>query len=203
LERTTRRRAGLLVVLRKVKVPIEKPVRKMGSRKSASASLTGNWLDVDSPASLEKSLSFPYSLYLGSFRDRQRVDKAVSIYRKRGLSPYWVEMDFKEKGTWFRVYAGHFSDRGEAESLIKRLELREATVKNTRYVNLLGVYPQNGARLKSQARSLESLGYSPYAIKDDDGKYRLYVGGFLRKARAEEQQRDLQSKGIQCHVVLK
>ena len=58
---------------------------------------------------------FPYSLYLGSYRNLERAQKAVSQYEKKGLSPYWVKVLLKEKGEWYRVFAGSFEDLKAAE----------------------------------------------------------------------------------------
>ncbi len=112
-------------------------------------------------------------------------------------------MDFKEKGVWFRVYTGRFKAREHAERFREKRQLKEAEVKNTRYANLIGVYSDGAVELKNQLRLLRGLGYSPYVIEDPGEKFRLFVGGFLRKHRAVKLHRDLRSKGIQSHVVMR
>jgi capsular exopolysaccharide synthesis family protein len=164
---------------------------------------TKDWAEIDTPASPPRISSNPYSLYLGSFRSRERARKAISIYSKKGLSPYWVKMDFKEKGIWFRVYAGHFKTQEHAERFRQKRRLKEATIKNTRYANLIGIYSDGAVELKNQIRLLRGLGYSPYVIEGHADKSRLFVGGFFPKQRALNLRRDLKSKGVQSQVVMR
>ena len=52
--------------------------------------------------------------------------------------------------------------------------------------------------------SLEKLlGYSPYLIKEQDGKARLLVGAYLTREGAESLYRELESNGIQNKVVMR
>ena len=45
---------------------------------------------IENPTTPEKVVPYPYSLQIGSYRTLKRADKAISIYRRKGLSPYWV-----------------------------------------------------------------------------------------------------------------
>jgi succinoglycan biosynthesis transport protein ExoP len=144
--------------------------------------------------------SHPYSIYLGSFRTLDRAKKAVSQYSKRGLSPYCSKVDFREKGIWFRVFAGHFQDRRKAKQFKKRHRLREGTVKKTAYANLIGTY-KDSSELEEKHLSLRRSGYFPYVIKGGDGESRLYVGAFITREGAEQQYHDLKSRGIQSEIV--
>lgn len=157
-------------------------------------------MDIPTPHPTKISL-YPYSLYLGSYRTRERAKKAISMYSKMGLSPYWVKMDFKEKGIWFRVYAEHFADQDKAERFTQEHQLKDATVKNTQYANLINTYSDETVSLKMKIRSLKKLGYSPYVIEGHGGKLRLFVGGYLKKYRAVTQRHELKSNGITSQVV--
>jgi capsular exopolysaccharide synthesis family protein len=148
----------------------------------------------------EKTLLHPYSIYLGSFRTLERAKRAISLYRKRGLSPYCSKVDFQEKGIWYRVFAGHFQDSGMAEKFKKRHRLGEGTVKRTAYANLIGTYRES-SELENKHLSLKRSGYFPYVIKGEDGESRLYVGAFITRKGAEQQYHDLKSRGIQNQVV--
>jgi cell division septation protein DedD len=152
------------------------------------------------PSSPTKTLSHPYSLYLGSFRTLERAKRAISLYSQRGLSPYCSKVDFNEKGIWFRVFTGHFQDREKAERFKEKHRLKEGTVKKTAYANLIGTYMQS-RELENRILSLRRLGYFPYVIKGEDGESRLYVGAFITKKGAEQQYHDLKSSGIQSQIV--
>jgi len=152
------------------------------------------------PVIAKKTLSHPYSLYLGSFRTLERAERAISQYSEKGLSPYCSTVDFNEKGTWFRVFTGHFQDREKAEKFKEGHRLNEGTVKKTPYANLIGSYTQS-EELESRLLSLKRLGYFPYVIKGEDGGSRLYVGAFITREGAEQQYHHLKLNGIQSQIV--
>ena len=98
------------------------------------------------------------------------------------------------------MFTGHFQDREKAEKFKERHRLKEGTVKKTAYANLIGSYTQS-RELENRILSLQRIGYFPYVIKGEDGESRLYVGAFITKEGAEQQDHDLKSKGIQSQIV--
>jgi cell division septation protein DedD len=148
----------------------------------------------------ENSVPHPYSVYLGSYQTRERAEKAVSGYRKKGLSAYWVEVHLGEKGVWYRVFAGHFKDQKEAEAFIVRKRLEDAKIKRTRYSTLIGVYATETDAQKEFV-ALSGRGYSPYVIETKSGESQLYVGAFYTLIGAERLHQELASKGIRSQVV--
>jgi cell division septation protein DedD len=147
----------------------------------------------------QKIVSYPYSIQLGAFRTLGGARENVSLYRKKGLSPYWVEVELAS-GTWYRVFAGHFEDREQAEKFRREHGLREAFVKKTNYANLIDTYTSPD-ELEDKILSMKNLGLSPYVIKDHTGQSRLFVGAFVTKEDAEKQYHDLKARGIQSQVV--
>jgi cell division septation protein DedD len=147
-----------------------------------------------------KSESHPYSLMLGFYRNVERAKKAVSINRMKGLSPYYVRVDLKKKGIWFRVFINHFKNREEAEKYRRDYGLSRSIVMKTRYANLIGIYSAED-KLQERILSLNKIGYFPYIIKDDQKQFQLFVGAFLTKAGAEQQYNDLHSSGFQNQIV--
>jgi len=144
--------------------------------------------------------SFPYSIYLGSYKTRERAERAVSSYQEKGLSPYWVKLDLGAKGTWFRVFAGYFQRREYAEMFIREKNLVDAKPKHTKYANLIGI-SETHKEIDTKKYALLSLGYCPYVIRGANGKFLLYAGAFYQKRRAEEAQRDLASQGIKSQLI--
>ncbi|UCF86045.1 MAG: SPOR domain-containing protein [Desulfobacteraceae bacterium] len=146
------------------------------------------------------TLSYPYSIYLGSYRTIESVEEAISPYRQKGLSPYWVKVDLGNKGVWYRLFAGYFQKRKKAEEFIEEEGIEEAESRHTRYANLLGSYDSE-EELNAQKIALSGLGYCPYVVKGVHGESLLYAGAFYHKGRAEKQRAELASKGIQSQVV--
>ena len=144
-------------------------------------------------------VSYPYSLLLYHFRSLERAKDVVSLYNKKGLSAYWAKVELSN-GVWHRVFVGHFQNREEADRFRREHGLKDATVKKTRYANLIGIYPSSHG-LKDKIFALKILGYSTYVIKEGDGRSRLFVGTFITKEGAETQRQDLESKGVQNHVI--
>jgi hypothetical protein len=145
-------------------------------------------------------VSYPYSIYLGSYGSLERAEKALSMYEKKGLSPYWVEVDLGDKGVWFRIFTGYFPNKAEAEAYINEKQIANASSKRTRYANLIGVF-NSQHELNRKKVTLSKLGYSPYIISGVNGESLLYAGAFYQKSRAEKQHTQLASKGIRSRVV--
>jgi cytoskeletal protein RodZ len=189
-EETKFRTPKTAVILKK---PEPKPQRVAPVPKSPPVTV------IKPPPPPMDTVAYPYSLYLGSFRTLKLAQRAVSIYSGKGLSPYWVKVSLS-KGIWYRVYVGYFEDRKKADRFKREHRLREADLMKTRYANLIGIYSSPG-ELEDKIIALKKLNYSPYVIKDNDGKSRLFVGAFITEEGVNKEHRDLKSKGIQSQVV--
>lgn len=148
----------------------------------------------------EKVAPRPYSVYLGSYQTLDRAEKAISEHRTKGVSAYWVKVNLREMGVWYRVFTGYFKDHAEAVAFITKKRLAEGEVKRTRYATLIGVYATEGA-LQREFLTLSKLGYSPYVIERNTGESRLYVGAFYTQAGAKKLHMELTSKGVESRVV--
>jgi tetratricopeptide (TPR) repeat protein len=175
--------------------PVEE--RETGNSKKGEEQEKKKTVEMDIRA--EKTLSYPYSLYLGSFRT-SRLEKAMQIYIRKGLLPYWTTVHLTGKGLWHRVFEGHYATKEEAESFMREHQLSEATVKETPYANLIGLYDAP-RELEDEIQGLKKLGYFPYVIKTFEGKSLLYVGAFYTKAGAEKHCLELRSKNVPNQVV--
>jgi cell division septation protein DedD len=144
--------------------------------------------------------SFPFSIYFGSSTSKEKVEAAIAQYRHEGLPAYWVKIDFKDKGIWYRIYAGYFKDQEQAQGVVNKYSFTDAEIKNTAYANLIGIYDTQDA-LENMTRKIEELGYSPYAVIDQKGRSALFVGAFITQEGAEEENNELQSLHIHSRVV--
>jgi cell division septation protein DedD len=157
---------------------------------------------TDKPLAAPKIVeqAFPYSVYLGAYKTLARAKVAVSLYQEQGISPYWVKVDLGSKGTWYRIFTGHFRNADEAQDFIDEREPEEASVKRTKYCALIGVYSSRDA-IKKQSEALLKLGHSAYEVEGVDGMSQLYTGAFYTKAGAEKLSEELAAKGIPNQVV--
>lgn len=151
-------------------------------------------------ASVKQESYHPYSLMLSSCRLRQSANKIVSDYQKAGLTPYIVKVKFGNGDEWLRVLTGHYRTRREALKVKKEQQLSGAIVKKTPYTNLIGTFAAEAA-MQGDLSRIRKLGYSPYFLKTQNGRYKLLVGAFVTKEGAENQRKELQAKGIQNQVI--
>jgi cell division septation protein DedD len=143
---------------------------------------------------------YPYSIYLGSFKTIDRARKAISIFQRKGIAPYWVKIDLGPKGEWFRVFAGHFQGRDDAEAFATQNGIGIGNSRHTRYANLIGTYASED-RLNEMRLTLLGLGYCPYVIEGNEGRRHLYTGAFYQRGRAEKEHNELRLRGIQSQLV--
>jgi hypothetical protein len=143
---------------------------------------------------------YPYSVYLGSFRNMDYLKRALSIYESEGFLPYWTKVDLGEKGTWYRVFTGYFRNAQEAEAFIQQKRIKDGEVKETRYSNLVGTFPNKQAG-EEKALALAEMGLSAYLIPAADGQVHLYSGAFPTDVPAKRNQAELNSRGIKNEIV--
>jgi cell division septation protein DedD len=144
---------------------------------------------------------YPFSIYLGAFMTLDRAKTAVSIYkRESGISAFWVKVDLREKGIWYRVFTGYFHSAEEAEAFISQKQLKESEVKQTKYSTLIGEYSRMG-EAEDVVRRLSQLGYSSYFVTVPGGPFKLYSGAFYTMEGAQKQYAELASKGIKSRAV--
>jgi hypothetical protein len=150
--------------------------------------------------SVKQETYHPYSIMLSSCRLPQSAHKIVSDYQKAGLAPYIVKVKFDNGDKWLRVLTGHYRTRREALKVKKAQQLAGAIVKKTPYANLIGTFAAEEAMQEDLSR-LRKLGYSPYFLKTQNGRYKLVVGAFVTKEGAEIQRKELLAKGIQNEII--
>ena len=187
----------------KVQVVVEKSVQE--ARSPAPATKLAVEKKVISEEKARESTpvlqgEYPYSIYLSSLKTLDQAKKAISVYAKKGITSYWVKVNFKEKGEWYRIYAGHFKDREEAESFSRAHEITETKPLKTEYANLVGVYSQL-RDFDGKVKAISDLGYSSYVVKGNDGKLKLLVGTYVTEEAAEQQRQDLMARGIENRVI--
>jgi len=143
---------------------------------------------------------YPYSIYLGSLKTLDQAKKAVSLYTDKGMQAYWVKVHFKEKGEWYRIYAGHFKDLQEADGFAQARGITEKETFKTEYANLIGTYSQS-KDFDDRVKAISDLGYSSYTIKGSDGKLKLLVGAYVTEEAAEQQRQELMARGIENRII--
>src|SRR3990170_2873669 len=66
-----------------------------------------------------------YSLQIASYPEREMADEEVKKMKKRGYAAFIVESEVPDKGTWYRVRLGSFSNKASADKLMNELRAKE------------------------------------------------------------------------------
>lgn len=188
-----------IVAKKPLAVPTPKPLRVV---KEPAQPSRQSWKKaaVEKEELFSEDSSYPYSVCLGSFKTRDRLESTINTYREKGLSPYWVKVDLGDKGVWFRVFSGYSRERGQSNEFIEKKNIDGALSRHTRYASLIGTY-KSQEKLNRKKSAILEFGYCPYIIHGLNGESRLYTGAFYQKSRAEKHSADLASDGIQSQVV--
>jgi cell division septation protein DedD len=147
-----------------------------------------------------RPLRKPYSIQVASFPSLGMAKKAIEKYQYLGLPLYYARVNLGKKGIWWRVYIGHYQTKADAMRARKETKLLESMVKKTSYANLLGVFVSKND-VAEVYRRLKESDFSPYVIKGNDKRFRLYSGAFITKKGADEHKFELQKNGLQGIVV--
>ncbi len=66
-----------------------------------------------------------YTIQVGSYPEKAMADDDARNMKKRGYAAFVVATDIPDKGKWFRVRIGSFSNKQSAEKLAKELKSKE------------------------------------------------------------------------------
>jgi HD-GYP domain-containing protein (c-di-GMP phosphodiesterase class II)/cell division septation protein DedD len=142
---------------------------------------------------------YPFSIKFSSHKTRAQAQNAVDQLYQSGIDAYWVKVDLGTDGTWHRVFAGYFENAGQANAFIQAQNLRNAKVKQTRYSNLVGSFP-NFSGAEEEVTTLREKGFSPYTIEQAQQTHVL-VGVFFTQKGAKDQYAELLASGISSRVI--
>jgi DedD protein len=67
-----------------------------------------------------------YTIQVGSYPEKAMADEEARNMKKKGYAAFVVATDLAEKGKWFRVRIGSFSNKQSAEKLAKELKSKES-----------------------------------------------------------------------------
>jgi cell division septation protein DedD len=138
----------------------------------------------------------------GSFKTLKRVNKHVSLLKRKGFEPFWSQVNLGKKGLWFRVCVGHFETAKAAREFKKRFGLKTRKIVRTGYTSKVGDFTSK-KEIEERSVSLQKAGYSRYVIEDPQDRYRLLIGAYVTKEDADEMAGKLNDAGIESKVVLR
>lgn len=76
-------------------------------------------------ASAPKPVGIKYSIQIASYPDKDMADEEVKGMKKRGYAAFWVATQIPDKGMWYRVRVGSFTNKAQADKLAQELKNKE------------------------------------------------------------------------------
>ncbi len=96
-----------------------------------------------SPAKVKTKTKSPtqkvYSLQVASFRSPQEAQKYVRFLSRKGYEAFVRKVNLPQKGQWYRVYIGRFSNLKQAKNFGQQLQQKEKI--KTYYITRIEVKP--------------------------------------------------------------
>lgn len=146
--------------------------------------------------------SYPFSILLETFDKQANAQRAVVLYRKRGLAGFWVKINLGSSGVKYRLFTGIFPTEAAAQTFQARHHLKAQRVKNASYSCRIGTFHDQKELSQAFAKTTEA-GVFPYILGKEGGPFFLYTGAFYTADGAENQCRELVEKGLPCQAVLR
>jgi len=79
----------------------------------------------EAPSQKQAVSKIRYTIQIGSYPDRNMAEEEMRSIKKRGYAAFLVASAIPDKGTWYRVRIGSFSNKQSAEKLAAELKSKE------------------------------------------------------------------------------
>jgi hypothetical protein len=144
--------------------------------------------------------SYPFSILLETLNKHSNAQQAITLYKKKGVTCYWVKVSLDDEGDKYRLFTGAFSTEAEAKNALAKHHLSGKYIKKTPYAARIGIF-SNKEELAATFRKTAATGAVPYVLGTADENFFLFVGAFYTAEGANTQCRELVDKGLPCQAV--
>ena len=160
----------------------------------------GSGIPGPTPDMAAGGASFPYTVYVASFRQESRAGAFVERLREEGQLAFSTYLEASGMGGWFRVFCGNYATREAAQ--------RRATQMNKKKGGQASVVEKSvalaldGPISREAAKALEcrlyTRGFFAYAMPSSTAStpVQLLVGAFQGETRVQEMQALLADAGF-------
>jgi general secretion pathway protein A len=142
----------------------------------------------------------PFVIQLGSVKTFEQVTRAVSSYALRGLDIHWDWVDSKDKGRWYRIFAGHFESKAEALKAKREHRLRNSLIRFNPWTVLVGKYTDSKILTAIQSLLLENK-FDSLIVESAEEIDWLLTGAYATRQGAEKIVKELQKLNCSAQVV--
>jgi septal ring-binding cell division protein DamX len=142
----------------------------------------------------------PFVIQLGSVKTFEQVTRAVSSYALKGLDIHWDWVDSREKGRWYRIFAGHFESKAEALKAKREHRLRNSLVRFNPWTVLVGQYTDSKILTAIQSLLLENK-FDSLIVESAEEIDWLLTGAYATRQGAEKIVKELKKLNCSAQVV--
>ena len=87
-----------------------------------NSTLEATVISGEAPKIQSSFSSLNYSVHLSSYKKKQLADQAIERICQEGLEAFGMVVELPDTGIWYRIFAGQYETREEAQSLADRLK---------------------------------------------------------------------------------
>jgi cell division septation protein DedD/Tfp pilus assembly protein PilF len=194
---------------RKPATPVTRSLPAAKDQKAETASKT------QKPAAAPKTKNtltprikpLPYTIQVSAYRDPQTSNRVARKLITKGDPAFTSPVDLSEKGKWYRVYIGNYSNLAEAKTAavgLKNRKFRYVHIAKKPYTVQVGLPVSKSEALKLKSR-LKTKGYLAYSLPTANGtdRIRVLIGAFESKEAAANLTLQLKKDGFNPKIGLR
>jgi tetratricopeptide (TPR) repeat protein len=149
----------------------------------------------------------PYTIQVSAYRDPQTSNRVARKLITKGDPAFTSPVDLSEKGKWYRVYIGNYSNLAEAKTAavgLKDRKFRYVHIAKKPYTVQVGLPASKSEALKLKSR-LKTKGYLAYSLPTANGtdRIRVLIGAFESKEAAANLTLQLKKDGFNPKIGLR
>jgi len=147
----------------------------------------------------------PYTIQVSSFRDSQMSNRVAKDLLTKGDRAFTSPVHISGKGTWHRVYIGHYKTHDEAKAAaagLKKRSFRYVRVTKKPYAVQVGLVGSE-KEVQELMSTLQTKGYLPYSLPAGTGQNqtRILIGAYENRESAANLASQLRKDGFSVKVL--
>jgi len=152
--------------------------------------------------------TYPYTIQIGSYDDRDRASRIMDLYRGKGDPLFSSFIVLTGKGAWHRVFWGCYENAMEAQAAAKKLKarrFRNIIIAKTPYALEMGTF-EHESEANAIEQNLLAKGHYPYRLASSEtgiGAKRVLIGAFRNPQEAFDYDAILKAEGFEPKLVLR
>lgn len=175
--------------------------------KPASESLAGKFVFGKKTILTVDEIS-PYTVQITASQSKEGCFKVANMLRRAGYPAFTGSLLLKDKGIWYRIYVGSYSQMEDAEGMKNTLakdQISDGFIRSMPYAIQVG-NAGSADSLKPLREKIFDIKYLPYTsnvrnAETQAGYMRLLVGAFENREDAATLLAEIRQAGLEARIV--